>query len=131
MVYRNPVYHQIVFASLVIVTALRITYILRLSDVSHCIPAKAKKTITHFFSAGAAMFILGFLIWNVDNIFCHTLTMWKLNIGWPLAFLLEGEVCLVNLFMLFNFRVIGHSWWHVLTVCPFFFIFFCNQNFPF
>ena len=91
MVYRNPVYHQIVFASLIIVTALRITYILQLSDASRRIPAKAKKTIIHFFSTGAALFSLGFLIWNVDNIFCHTLTMWKVKIGWPAAFLLEGE----------------------------------------
>jgi len=98
MVYRNPVYHQIVFASLIIITALRVTYILQLSDASQRIPAKAKKTITRFFSTGSALFALGFLIWNVDNIFCHTLTTWKVSIGWPAAFLLEG-----------------HSWWHVLT----------------
>ena len=91
MVYRNPVYHQIVFASIIIATTLRVTYILRLSDASHRIPAKAKKTIVHFFSTGAAMFSLGFLIWNLDNNFCHTLTNWKVNIGWPAAFLLEGE----------------------------------------
>ena len=90
MVYRNPVYHQIVFASLILITTLRITYILQLSDASQRIPAKAKKTIIHFFSTGAALFALGFFIWNVDNIFCHTLTNWKLSIGWPIAFLLEG-----------------------------------------
>jgi len=93
MVYRNPVYHQIVFASMIFATALRITYILKLSDASPRIPAKAKKTIVHFFSIGAALFALGFLIWNMDNIFCHTLTTWKVNIGWPVAFLLEGEFC--------------------------------------
>jgi len=86
MVYRNPVYHQIVFASLIIITALRVTYILQLSDASQRIPAKAKKTITRFFSTGSALFALGFLIWNVDNIFCHTLTTWKVSIGWPAAF---------------------------------------------
>ena len=91
MVYRNPVYHQMVFASLIIITTLRITYILQLSDASQRIPAKAKKAITHFFSTGAALFALGFLIWNVDNIFCHTLTTWKVSIGWPIAFLLEGQ----------------------------------------
>lgn len=90
MVYRNPLYHQIVFASIVVITALRITYILQLSDAAQRIPAKAKKTITHFFSTGAALFALGFLIWNVDNTFCHTLTTLKVNIGWPIAFLLEG-----------------------------------------
>ena len=90
MVYRNPVYHQIVFASLIVITTLRVTYLLNLSDASQRIPAKAKKTITRFFSTGSAMFALGFLIWNVDNTFCHTLTAWKVSIGWPIAFLLEG-----------------------------------------
>ena len=125
MVYRNPVYHQIVFASLIITTALRITYILQLSDASQRIPAKAKKTITHFFSTGAALFALGFLIWNVDNIFCHTLTTWKVSIGWPIAFLLEGQFLfplIVPAYTLtfFGVSVIGHSWWHVLTVRLFF-----------
>ena len=91
MVYRNPVYHQLVFASLIVITTLRVTYILQLSDASHLIPAKAKKTITRFFGTGSALFALGFLIWNVDNAFCHTLTTWKVSIGWPIAFLLEGQ----------------------------------------
>ena len=121
MVYRNPVYHQIVFASIIIATTLRVTYILRLSDASHRIPAKAKKTIVHFFSTGAAMFSLGFLIWNLDNNFCHTLTNWKVNIGWPAAFLLEGEFFVSTMsssgcLQLILCWEIGHSWWHVLTV---------------
>jgi len=90
MVYRNPVYHQIVFASLIIITTLRITYILQLSDASTRIPAKAKKTIIHFFSTGTVLFLLGFLMWNLDNVFCHTLTMWKVTLGGRLLFLLEG-----------------------------------------
>ncbi|KAF8810306.1 alkaline phytoceramidase [Phlegmacium glaucopus] len=98
MVYRNPVYHQIVFASIIFSVTGRVTYILKISEASHRIPAEAKKTIAHFFSIGAVLFAVGFLIWNVDNIFCHTLTKWKVSIGWPVAFLLEG-----------------HSWWHILT----------------
>jgi dihydroceramidase len=39
---------------------------------------------------GVAIFALGFVIWNIDNIFCSTLTGWKFTIGWPVAFLLEG-----------------------------------------
>jgi len=135
VVYRNPVYHQIVFASLIMITTLRVTYILQLSEASQRIPAKAKKTITHFFSIGAALFSLGFLIWNVDNIFCHTLTTWKVSMGWPIAFLLEGQLWFffltVSAYTLTLCWVIGHSWWHVLTVRPFFCIFFCNQILPF
>ncbi|KAJ3480423.1 hypothetical protein NLI96_g8364 [Meripilus lineatus] len=49
--------------------------------------------------SGAGIFALGFFVWNLDNIFCKTITRWKIAIGWPAAFLLEL-----------------HSWWHVLTV---------------
>ena len=134
MVYRNPVYHQIVFASLIVITTLRVTYLLNLSDASKRIPANAKKTITRFFSTGSAMFALGFLIWNVDNTFCHTLTTWKVSIGWPIAFLLEGQflfpliVPAYTSLTLFVF-IIGHSWWHILTVRPIF-VFSSVTRFP-
>ncbi|KAF8899059.1 ceramidase [Infundibulicybe gibba] len=62
------------------------------------IPADKRATISQLFGTGAVLFASGFLIWNLDNIFCDTLTQWKVSIGWPAAFLLEG-----------------HSWWHVLT----------------
>jgi len=97
-VYRNPVYHQVVFASLVLTTAVRITYILNWSDAAQRIPPAAKKTISELFGTGSVLFVLGFLIWNLDNIFCDFLTEKKLYVGWPFAFLLEG-----------------HSWWHILT----------------
>lgn len=135
MIYRNPVYHQIVFASLIIITALRITYILQLSDASQRIPAKAKKAITHFFSTGAALFALGFLIWNIDNIFCHTLTNWKVSIGWPIAFLLEGQFLfplIVPAYTFLTLFVFGHR--SLLVACfncaSIFCISFCNQIFP-
>ncbi|KAF5312908.1 hypothetical protein D9619_002616 [Psilocybe cf. subviscida] len=132
MVSRNPIYHQLVFAGLVIGTAARVAYILNNASPSGpdastqstpCvtsttlaspsstsqnanetrpvykpIPPKKKSTIAAFFSTGAGLFALGFLVWNLDNIFCGALTKWKVGLGWPMAFLLEG-----------------HSWWHVLT----------------
>ncbi|KAG5342044.1 hypothetical protein C0989_005724 [Termitomyces sp. Mn162] len=88
--YRNPVYHQIVFASIVFTTVARVTYLLKWSDRTSDIPDKVISTIGKLFSSGAAMFALGFLIWNLDNIFCDTLTSWKVAVGWPRAFLLEG-----------------------------------------
>jgi len=98
MLYRNPVYHQIVFASLVLTTTARVTYVLRWSERIKDIPENIRSTIGQLFSTGAAIFALGFLVWNLDNIFCDTLTRWKVHIGWPCAFLLEG-----------------HSWWHIMT----------------
>ncbi|KAF9486454.1 alkaline phytoceramidase [Pholiota conissans] len=90
MVNRNPIYHQAIFASLVIGTALRITYILKYTDAAQRIPEAKKATIVSFFATGAVTFALGFGVWNLDNIFCSKLTNWKVAIGWPLAFLLEG-----------------------------------------
>lgn len=90
MAYRNPVFHQVVFASLVLSTTFRITYILQKSEASRRIPDKKKSAIGKLFTTGAALFALGFLLWNMDNLFCHILTRWKIAIGWPLAFLLEG-----------------------------------------
>ena len=87
---RNPIYHQIIFASIVLIVALRITYLLKWSEHSLRIPSKKKSIIGSMFSRGAAMFALGFCIWNMDNIFCPTLTRWKMFVGWPRAFFLEG-----------------------------------------
>ncbi|PFH52261.1 hypothetical protein AMATHDRAFT_2267 [Amanita thiersii Skay4041] len=96
--YRNPVYHQIVFASIVLLVTFRITYVLNFSEASSRIPPKTKSLIGKLFSTGAGLFAFGFFIWNMDNIFCINLTNLKRTLGWPIAFLLEG-----------------HSWWHIFT----------------
>ncbi|KAF9454200.1 alkaline phytoceramidase [Macrolepiota fuliginosa MF-IS2] len=96
--YRNPIYHQVVFAIFILITAGRITYILKWSEAGERIPTDIKHTIGKFFGTGALLFAFGFLIWNLDNIFCDFLITQKLSLGWPSAFLLEG-----------------HSWWHILT----------------
>ena len=88
--YRNPVYHQVVFGSLVVSTALRITYILQNTEEGQRISPKAKATIANFFTVGAGVFVLGFFVWNLDNIFCRQLTHWKVALGWPAGFFLEG-----------------------------------------
>jgi dihydroceramidase len=78
--------------------AFRIYYLLTLSDVGKRVPADKKKTIATLFGSGVAQFVFAFLLWNLDNIFCDTVTQWKVSLGWPLAFLLEG-----------------HSWWHIVS----------------
>lgn len=95
---RNPIYHQVVFGSMVLGTALRVAYILRHTSAALRIPDNKKQTISYLFASGAVLFALGFVIWNLDNAFCHSLTNLKLKVGWPMAFFLEG-----------------HSWWHVFT----------------
>ncbi|KAI0348274.1 alkaline phytoceramidase [Trametopsis cervina] len=102
-VYRNPVFHQVVFASIMFTNAYRTWYVLSNSDpiaatAKFRIPVHDRRTIGSLFLTGALTFAFGFLIWNLDNAFCNTVTKWKQSIGWPAAFLLEG-----------------HSWWHVFT----------------
>lgn len=50
------------------------------------------------FYKGSATFLLGFAIWNVDNIFCGGLTSFRANHGWLAGMLTQG-----------------HAWWHLLT----------------
>jgi dihydroceramidase len=97
IIYRNPVYHQVLFSMLMLITIIRIRHLLR-SDASRRLPEEVKSSIATTFAAGTGLFALGFLIWNLDNIFCTALTRQKVVVGWPVAFLLEG-----------------HAWWHILT----------------
>ena len=114
---RNPIYHQAVFATLMFTTTFRTIYLLRNGEVSKRLPQAQRTTIARLFSSGAATFAFGFLIWNLDNIFCSHITRWKQSVGWPAAFLLEGKVTLIPPRQSLTGRFTGHSWWHILTVC--------------
>lgn len=121
-VYRNPVFHQVIFASIMFITAFRTWYILSNSDPSassakYRIPVRDRRTVTSLFSTGALTFAFGFFVWNLDNIFCNTVTRWKHVIGWPGAFLLEGMCRQYSILYILCFDWNeGHSWWHILTV---------------
>jgi dihydroceramidase len=52
---------------------------------------KAKSAIVGLLRSGSILFVLGFAIWNVDNLCCDPLTRWKVAVGWPAAFFLEGD----------------------------------------
>lgn len=56
---------------------------------------ETKNQIATLYNRGAGMFIFGFLIWNIDNIFCDLLSGWKFAVNWPAAFLLEGMSCYI------------------------------------
>lgn len=47
---------------------------------------------------GLTMFLGGFAIWNLDNMYCSRLRSWRRSIGLPWGMLLEG-----------------HGWWHLMT----------------
>ncbi|KAI0323007.1 ceramidase [Amylostereum chailletii] len=96
--YRNPVYHQVVFGLLLVTSTTRTLYLTQWSATSLTLPDKKKQETMSLMRIGALLFVIGFAIWNVDNVFCGTITGWKHAVGWPVAFLLEG-----------------HSWWHAFT----------------
>ncbi|KAL9092292.1 MAG: hypothetical protein Q9165_004466 [Trypethelium subeluteriae] len=47
---------------------------------------------------GLLVFLGGFAIWNLDNVYCSSLRKWRRQIGLPWGILLEG-----------------HGWWHLMT----------------
>jgi dihydroceramidase len=47
---------------------------------------------------GLTVFLGGFAIWNLDNIYCSKLRRWRYDIGLPWGLVLEG-----------------HGWWHIGT----------------
>ncbi|KAI0404959.1 ceramidase-domain-containing protein [Xylaria palmicola] len=49
-------------------------------------------------ATGLSIFLGGFLIWNLDNIYCGTIRRWRHQIQLPWAVVLEG-----------------HAWWHLMT----------------
>ena len=75
-----------------LIDASRVSFLVYWSDVSGCLPQETRSVIIKLFIMGWEIFVLGFFIWNLDNIFCDTLTRWKVAIGWPIAFLLEGTI---------------------------------------
>jgi dihydroceramidase len=117
VLYRNPVYHQVVFALLMLSTAVRVQYLLRRLEASKRVPNTVRALIGTLFTKGLGLFALGFFVWNLDNIFCTALTRQKVAIGWPIAFLLEGAFSICFSFsaeLILNFPI-GHAWWHILT----------------
>ncbi|KAK9797466.1 hypothetical protein SCARD494_03295 [Seiridium cardinale] len=63
------------------------------SPASHVVPADAiVKDMWIMVATG------GFLIWNLDNVYCDTIRRWRHSMGLPWAVILEG-----------------HAWWHLMT----------------
>lgn len=91
--HRNPLYHQCVFAVLMLSTVVREAQLLYWSEASRTIPDKKKAAIVQVLRTGAYTFLFGFVIWNLDNILCHPWTRVKHTVGWPTAFFMEGEFC--------------------------------------
>ena len=56
------------------------------------------RTMWTMIPVGLSIFLGGFAIWGLDNVYCSTLRRWRHEIGLPWGVLLEG-----------------HGWWHLMT----------------
>lgn len=98
---------------------LREIYLLSWSDASRTIPDKKKAVIIETLRTGLFLFLLGFLVWNLDNVFCGPWTQIKRTVGWPIAFFMEGEFIQERQYSVTNCLCPGHAWWHIFTVRAF------------
>lgn len=99
----DPVFHQVAYASIMVVSILHAIYIMvhPRSPLNVSDSARRRRSEARFLEqAGTVLFLIGFGIWNVDNIFCGYLRAAREAIGYPFALLLEG-----------------HGWWHIFTGC--------------
>jgi dihydroceramidase len=112
----DPVFHQNVFAFLTAVVFFRSVWTMektlrpsRRSPVKG-IPAAEQarldrrdehvlSTMWKMIPFGLLSVASGFLVWNLDNIYCGDLRRWRRTVGLPWGVLLEGH----------------HGWWHLLT----------------
>ncbi|KAK5628185.1 hypothetical protein RRF57_003900 [Xylaria bambusicola] len=62
------------------------------------LPAKCKCTRTNCPVLGLSIFLGGYLIWNLDNMYCNNIRHWRHQIQLPWSVVLEG-----------------HAWWHLMT----------------
>ncbi|ODV93584.1 hypothetical protein PACTADRAFT_35346 [Pachysolen tannophilus NRRL Y-2460] len=94
-VYTNPILHQTSYAILNISIVVKSLLLVN----KHVTSLKIRKYLYWKVFNALSQFMLGFLFWNLDTIFCSKLIFWRRNLfGLPLGFLLEG-----------------HGWWHIFT----------------
>ncbi|KAJ2553315.1 hypothetical protein EV175_002985 [Coemansia sp. RSA 1933] len=91
---QNPVFHQVVFG----ITAFGAGLFAykRLNDPR--VSDEARQLLIRLFKLGHICMLSGFLVWNLDNMFCERLRSYRSYAGMPLDAVLQL-----------------HGWWHILT----------------
>ena len=110
---QDPTFHQRVYAAMTIFIVFRSAYSMETSLRPYF---RRKHSQTHSHTAdeardlatlkrmygliayGLSIFLGGFAIWTLDNVYCSTLRRWRRQIGLPWGLVLEG-----------------HGWWHLMT----------------
>jgi len=96
--YPNPVLHQIAYAAIEICSTVQTVRLFKRLPSSTPEQIRNRAECKRHFVGGIFTFLLGFAIWNVDNIFCAQLTVFRSHHGELVGALTQG-----------------HAWWHLLT----------------
>ncbi|CAH7670845.1 ceramidase [Phakopsora pachyrhizi] len=103
--YPNPVFHQVSYAFIQLLSTIRVAITLRNMPQLTIQDQRNRKDAMKCEFIGTGLFLTGFLIWNIDNLFCDKISQLKEYLGSPLSFIIEG-----------------HAWWHLLTGAGAYFI---------
>ncbi|KAL2207143.1 alkaline phytoceramidase [Sarocladium strictum] len=101
---KDPVFHQVVYAILTAIILFRSMWVMEsqlrpaLKTKSPAYARDVLRTMWQMIATGLGVFLGGFLIWNLDNIFCDQARGYRRAIGLPWGGVLEG-----------------HAWWHLMT----------------
>jgi len=101
---KDPVFHQVMYAGLTATVVFRSMWVME-AQLRPALEARGSvntksllKKVWRMVAVGLILFIGGFAIWNLDNVFCAQIRRFRRAIGLPWAILLEG-----------------HGWWHLMT----------------
>ncbi|KAJ9157579.1 Alkaline ceramidase 3 [Pleurostoma richardsiae] len=101
---KDPVFHQVAYGGLTAATIFRGMYVME-AELRPALKARSPnradfvmRQMWKMAAAGISQFLIGFTIWNLDNIYCHNLRRWRGQILLPGSIVLEG-----------------HGWWHIFT----------------
>ncbi|XWW93252.1 hypothetical protein V2A60_001184 [Cordyceps javanica] len=110
-VTKNPEFHQTAYALLTAIVVLHGMWVMetrlrpQLKARHGDEGGKILATSWVMVATGLSVFLGGFFVWNLDNIYCSQIRGWRREIGLPWAVLLEG-----------------HGWWHLLTGLAYYYI---------
>jgi dihydroceramidase len=89
--YQEPIFHQAAYAILNIVTLWKSYAMVE----KHIEDAQVRKVLHRLQFTGIAVFVTGYLIWNLDIHLCGQWRILRRMVGMPYGFFIEG-----------------HGWWH-------------------
>ncbi|CAP97851.1 Pc22g05630 [Penicillium rubens Wisconsin 54-1255] len=96
---QDPVFHQNAYALLTTVVVLRSMHTMEEHQhYENVRDQKTLKTMWFMVAYGLSMFLGGFFIWSLDNVFCSDIRRMRRSVGLPWGIFLEG-----------------HGWWHIMT----------------